>query len=503
MKSLSRRDFLRRTSALSLLGSGAPLALTLAGIGNAAAAGAGDYKALICVYLTGGNDSYNTVLATDTDSWSAYSYERSRDADGIGLRPVGTPANKGASQPFADQLGGVLAISPKRPEGRTFALHPSMSGVRDLFASGRLAVVSNVGPMIQPITKADYLNGIAPRPAHLFSHNDQRSTWQSLAVEGSTSGWGGRLVERFLSGNTTSMFSSISTAGSAVWVNGQQLKPYQMAPSGVITIGGGAGGTLYGSTVAQQKLLDVMTRSRATQLMAQDHTTMAARSTEAATSLSGLFPVAAMAPWGTPGVVAPAVDPLLQYVDPDTGLPAANRLALELQTVARMISARGALGMTRQVFFVSLEGFDTHSGQARTHASLVAQLSHAFSYLDSTLNAMGVAQNVTAFTASDFGRSFTSNGDGTDHGWGGHQFVLGGAVRGGDIYGRFPVYSTADTNGVFGSDDQLANGVMLPQVSVDQYGATLAQWFGVSATDALGLFPNLHNFTQRNLGFMA
>ena len=175
---------------------------------------------------------------------------------------------------------------------------------------------------------------------------------------------------------------------------------------------------------------------------------------------------------------------------------------MQLQTVARMISARSSLGMTRQVFFVTLAGFDTHNSQARTHASLLARLSHGLTYLDNTLGAMGVSQNVTAFTASDFGRSLTSNGDGTDHGWGGHHLVLGGAVKGGDVYGTFPRYSTSDANGVFGGADQLANGVLLPRYSVDQYGATLAQWFGLSASEAADVFPNLGRFGEPNLGFM-
>jgi uncharacterized protein (DUF1501 family) len=287
-------------------------------------------------------------------------------------------------------------------------------------------------------------------------------------------------------------------------VNGRQLQPYQMAGSGLIRIGGGDG-NLFSSRVAQEKLISIMRNPRGTSAVAQDHAAVAARANDAELLLASTLPAAGAGPWGTPGLAVGQVDPLLQYLDPDTGLVSVNVLASQFQVVARMIAARTALGMTRQVFYVSLDGFDTHDTQMRDHASLLAQLAHGMKYLDTTLHSMGVSQSVTAFTASDFGRAFTANGDGTDHGWGGHQFVMGEAVRGGELYGRFPHYGTGDGAGGFTSDDQLTNGVLLPQASVDQYGATLAQWFGLGASDALGLFPNLGNYDAgaRNLGFMA
>ena len=188
------------------------------------------------------------------------------------------------------------------------------------------------------------------------------------------------------------------------------------------------------------------------------------------------------------------------------GTTAANPLAQQLQIVARMIEAAGnaGIGARRQVFFVSLGGFDSHDLQNRNHADLMARLGHAMAYFDTTLGALGLRNSVTAFTASDFGRTFTSNGDGTDHGWGAHHFVMGGAVRGGDLYGTFPVLGpkNANNNNFDASPDQLGNGALLPTTSVDQFGATLARWFGVADTDLGQVFPNLGNFSGRNLGFM-
>jgi uncharacterized protein (DUF1501 family) len=215
-----------------------------------------------------------------------------------------------------------------------------------------------------------------------------------------------------------------------------------------------------------------------------------------------------MAPWGTPSAgYSQTTDPLLSVLNPRTGVMAVNPLAQQLQMVARHIAARTALGMRRQVFMVNLGDFDTHETQNGRHAHNMARLDHALSYFDATLQAMGVGSQVTTFTASEFGRSFTSNGDGTDHGWGAHHFVMGGAVKGGDVYGRLPVIGPKNSanNDFDSSPDQLRNGVLLPEVSIDQFAATLAGWFGLSAAQTLTLLPRLAgwNASLRNLGFMA
>jgi uncharacterized protein (DUF1501 family) len=218
---------------------------------------------------------------------------------------------------------------------------------------------------------------------------------------------------------------------------------------------------------------------------------------------------AGQAPWGTPAAnYNSSNDPLLRYLNPLTGVTATNSVAQQLQVVARLVEAgmRGATGAKRQVFFVSLGGFDTHDFQNRDHANLMARVSQAMTYFDNTLGALNARNNVTTFTASDFGRTFTSNGDGTDHGWGSHHFVMGGAVKGGDLYGTFPILATKNTNNsnFDGSPDQLGNGSLLPVTSVEQLGYTLGTWFGLSPGQLTGIFPNVLNFNAsvRDLGFM-
>ena len=503
MTRLSRRELLRRAAALGVAAPALPFALNLAAIGRASAATATDYKALVCLFLYGGNDAYNTVLATDAASWSAYTAARSAGTDPIALAAPGTPADSRAAT-FHGTLGGVLPITPAHAQGRSFAMHPLLGSARDLFAAGRLAVVANVGPMLRPTSKADFANPGFPKPAKLFSHNDQQSTWQTFSPEGAGLGWGGRLGDLSIAGNGRPMFSGISVNGNAPWLVGQQTRRYQLSTAGSIHLGSSTG-TLFGSALVQQKLVALTRSSRNANLLEKDHAAVVARSVDADSVLAPALPAAGAGPWGTAGLAAGAPDPLLPYRNPDTGLTEVNPLAQQLQAIARTIAARNALGMSRQLFFASIDGFDTHDCQPRRHAVCLAQLAHALAYFDRTLQAMGVAPNVTTFTASDFGRAFASNGAGSDHGWGGHHLVMGGAVRGGDIYGSFPVYGQADGSGGFGSPQQLAAGALLPAISVDQYAATLGRWFGAADADLLGLLPNLGTFDSgvRNLGFMS
>ncbi len=495
----SRRLFLRQAGALSALGAvGAPLALNLAAIGSAAAQGAPDYKALVCVFMFGGNDAFNMVLPTDAASWTSYGAVRRQDPDPIALLAAGTPRNL-ASGSVLERLGGVLPIAPTNAQGRSFALHPAMGAAQTLFDTDkRLAVVANVGPLVAPTTKAQYGQSSHPKPANLFSHNDQQNTWQTFAPEGATLGWGGRLGDLLASGNTQAMFTSISASGNAVWLSGQTVRQYQVANSGAIRMGARSNGKIFESTEVTASLERIARRARSNHALEQDLAAVSARSLDAEALLRSALPPATDA----------AFTGSLNYVDPtsSTSATATNPLAQQMQIVARMIHAgrSGALGVRRQVFFVSLGGFDTHDKQNSAHAKLMAQLAHGLAWLDTSLGVMGARDQVTAFTASDFGRSFTSNGDGTDHGWGAHQFVLGGAVSGGDVYGTFPVLGAknANDNNFDSSPNQLQNGVMLPEVSVDQFGATLARWFGVGDGSLGGVFPNLGRFASTNLGFM-
>ena len=496
----SRRQFLKQAGAFVALGAGAPLAMNLAACGAAAAATASDYKALVCVFLQGGNDAFNTVLATDDDSWRSYTEVRQQLPDPIALlRNVA--ADRSAKRGSPAWLGGVLPITPVTAQaGRSFALHPLLNDVQGLFASKRLAVVANVGPLVEPLSKADYLQALKRKPRKLFSHNDQQSTWMALAPEGAALGWGGRMADALASANGSSLFTAISASGDSVWLTGRTARQYQVSPAGPIRLGtmpdAHGIGRVYGSDVVGAALERIVSASRNDHVMAADLAGITQRSMQAERILTSALPSSASAPFGPASA--------LQYTTVAGG-QAQNPLAQQLQVVARTIAAQSALGIKRQVFYVSLGGFDTHGDQNRNHAELMARLNHALRYFDTALTALGVAQQVTTFTASDFGRSFTSNGDGTDHGWGGHHLVMGGAVQGGEVHGTFPVLARKNrSDNLFdASPDQIQNGILLPKVSVDQYGAAMGQWFGLSSSQLNDIFPNLSNFTGAgNLALM-
>lgn len=471
----SRRRFVGKMLAMAG-GSAVPFTLNLAAMGTAAAEGASDYKALVCLFLNGGNDHFNTLLTTDSTSWSEYRRIRTTpDSGSIALPAVGTP-------------GGVLPIVPNSPQaGRTFALHPSMRPVKDLFDAGRVAVLANVGPLIRPLTLAQFKAGGTALPQRLFSHNDQQAMWQSSQTEASaTAGWGGRLGDMMASSNSSATFTCISNAGNALFLSGRQTRPYQLSGPEAVPINA-LSGSLFGASSAANPLRQIITGEQSDPFR-KEHAAVAIRAINAQAALSS-----AMLAAGPGGVANP-----LHYINPNTGASAVNPLALQLQTVARAIGGHNALGLKRQVFYVSLGGFDSHDLQVHYQADLLAKVAHAMAYFDSALADLGgvdLRKQVTLFTASDFGRTFTSNGDGTDHGWGSHHFIMGGAVKGKNLYGSVP-----DTG--LGHDLDVGSGSLLPTTSVDQYGATLASWFGLSATQIADVFPNIGNFNSRNLGFM-
>lgn len=509
----SRRLFLQRAAWLSALsGVGAPAALNLLAAGSAAAQTAADYRALVCVFLFGGNDSFNTVLPTDAASWAAYSAVRNQAPDSIALLSPGTPAQAGAAAGSPARLGGVLPIAAANTQGRSVALHPLLAPLQGLFnTERRLAVLPNIGPLLQPTTKAQYALTSHRKPAQLFSHNDQQNTWQALAPEGATRGWGGRMGDMLAAGNSQAVFTAVSAAGNAVWLAGQQVQQYQVGSGGAIRLGADTNGRVYGSTDLTTVLERVASRGRGSHVFPGDLAQVGARAIDAEATLRNALRPASDPAFGTAptsGSYNAANDPKLQYDNPLTGTRSLNPLAQQLQVVARMVEAgmSGATGVRRQLFFVSMGGFDTHDLQNRNHADLMARLAHALAYFDTALGAISARQQVTSFTASDFGRTFISNGDGTDHGWGAHHFVMGGAVRGGDLYGRLPVLGpkNANNNNFDSSPDQLGNGSLLPTTSVDQLGTTLGTWFGLSAAQLLDIFPNTANFDPgvRNLGFM-
>ena len=448
-----RRQFLHTASALSILGGATPLALNLAGIGAAAAQSAAeDYRALVCVFLFGGNDQTNTVIPFDAAEFNAYTAAR--------------PSIARAAAELTS-LGAATAQG-----GRSFALPNELAPLTSLYGAGKLAVVANVGPLIVPTTKAQYQNASVPLPSKLFSHNDQQSVWQSSGAEGATSGWGGRLADLIVAGNANQTFTAISVTGAAVFLSGRSVLQYQVGTGGSVSISG-LTGSLFGSATAAQVLRQLVTAQRPT-LFEDEYNRITARSIDANATLSSAL------------AAAPAIT---------TPFPSGNSLADQLKMVARTIAARRTLGARRQVFFVSLGGFDTHDFQLRDQPTLHATLAAALSAFYQATAELGVAGQVTTFTASDFGRTLTSNGDGSDHGWGSHHFVIGGAVRGGNVYGRFPAIS-------LGTPEDIGSGRLLPSTSVDQYAATLGKWFGVSATDLPTVVPNISNFSTNDLGFL-
>ncbi|GJI91809.1 MULTISPECIES: DUF1501 domain-containing protein [Duganella] len=469
----SRRNFLGSMAALAG-GAAAPFTVNLAAMSSAAAQTASDYKALVCLYMAGGNDGFNTVLATDSTSWNEYQRLRvTTDGNSIALPGLGA-------------AGGILPIAPLNDQGRTFALHPGLTTVKSLFDVGNAAIIANVGTLVQPTTLTQYKAGSVALPPKLFSHNDQQSIWQSSSPEGAISGWGGRMGDVVGSANSNSTFGCISISGNAVFLAGKQTRQLQIAPTGLPGILN-LNTSLFGTLPGANPLRAIIT-GQGSDKFQNDHAAVASRAITAQATLTN-----AMAPAGAGGIPNPT-----NYINPNTGMSTPNPLALQLQAVARVIAGRDALGVKRQVFYVSMSGFDTHAQQKTAHADLMARLDHAIAYFNTTMAALQGAdmrKQVTLFTASDFGRTFTSNGNGTDHGWGSHHFIVGGAVKGKDIYGSFPV------TGVDHALD-VGSGSLLPTTSVDQYGATLALWFGVSATQLAAVFPNIGNFAVKNLGFM-
>ena len=515
----SRRHFLKMMAAAAPLGVAAPFALQMATLGSAAAQSAPTgYKALVCIFLFGGNDSHNMVLATDTDSWNRYFLARNTGNDPIALMPPGTPAAAvGSVSPVTARtvtrstpefLGGVLPITPQTPNPipagtaastRTFGLHPAMAplvqGAASPWNTGRLAVVANVGPLITPTTKAQYVARSVPLPLNLMSHNDQQSIWQSGAAEGAQRGWGGLMADTMLAQNgSNSVFTAVSANGNAVFLSGATAVQYQISTAAqpAIQPTAAAASTLYGSAVAAQALSESIRDTSGLSLFAQDHAAMTRRAMDSAQALNSAFAT-------TSAAAIPAPTP---YVNPVTGLVEANTLATQLMTVARSVAAAPVLGVTRQVFFVGLGGFDTHDLQNPTHTNLLGKVAHAMAYFDGVLGNVGglnMRGAVTAFTMSDFSRTFSSNGDGTDHAWGGHQFIMGGAVRGRDMFGQFPTVGV-DRTGF--SNPNMSGNILVPTTSVYQVGATLGKWFGLTDAQLLTIFPNLGNFSLRDLGFM-
>ena len=454
----SRRAFLKRSTMLAMAGTAAPWALNLAAMAEAAAATATDYKALVCEFLYGGNDYGNTLMPYDDARYALYQ----------GMRPT-------LAYTQAQLKPTVLVPSVALAGGLQYAIAPELAPLLPLFNQGRMGVMLNVGTLVQPTTKAQYTAGNVPLPPRLFSHNDQQSVWQSSSPEGASSGWGGRMGDLFESGNGNAVFTCVNVSGNAVYLSGKQATQYQVSPSGPVPLNG-VSKPLFGSTACSAALQNLVTAPSAN-LLENEYARVSARSLSAGGTLSAAL----------------AAGPTINTPFPT---PGTNGLADQLKLVARMISTADAVGAKRQVFFVSMGGFDTHDGLATIHPGLLTSVADALSAFYAATVELGVASQVTTFTASDFGRTLTAN-DGSDHGWGSMHFMLGGAVKGGRYYGTPPVVAN-------GGPDDVGQGRLLPSTSVDQYAATMGSWLGISDTDLLTVLPNLANWnaSQRNVGFV-
>ncbi len=487
MSQLSRREYLKRLAALAGLGSAAPFALNLAGLGAASAQSAPDYRAIVCLFMFGGNDHNNMIIPYDQAAYDAYAAARSgnRTAGGIAYDRAQLTATK-------------FSPATAQSSSAEFAFCPPMAPLQALFTAGKLAILPNIGPLIAPTNRTSYLANSVAVPPKLFSHNDQQAVWQSYAAEGGKAGWGGRMGDLLASSNSSTVFTAISASSNAVFLAGQNIFQYQIGTNGATPVtavnsspfglSGAAG------TAARTALSQLVTDSVAagTLYMESDHADLVKRSIDA----SGTVTTALTAvPASTAGIALP------------TAL-GSNSLAQQLQVVARLIASRSSLGAKRQVFFVSIGGFDTHDNEittlednANTGAlGLHSQVARSMDYFYSAMGSLGLQNNVTLFTASDFGRTLTSNGDGSDHGWGAHHFVLGGAVKGGDMYGTMPavrLHTTANPNLA-----DAGSGRFIPTTSVDSLAVTLGRWFGVSSADFGLIAPNIANFSN-DLGFLA
>lgn len=488
----NRRDFIRASAALSA----APF-LPPFSISSANAADITGYKALVCVFLFGGNDSHNMIVPRTTAEYNAYSTARGGLAEMNGL---------------ALPLGSLLPISPTGMVANSLGLHPAMTNLATLFNTDKkLAIVANTGPLLEPTTLLQYRNRSVALPPQLFSHSDMQTHWQTMRPDWpADTGWGGRMADALRTASTGLLPVSTSLGGGNIFMKGDVVSAYSVTPikyrNGVIDTASriartasadvswnwtGSGPNRYPQNVFVNNINDPRSN-----LLERQYAGIHKASLDV-----GAFVTNAM--YDVNGSTY-----TLKYAPPGTW-PTNNRLAAQLHSVAAMIGARQALGVTREIFFVSLGGFDNHGDQfgrdavsgnktllAGKHFDLLRTLDEALSVFYRSTNDMGVASNVTTMTMSDFGRTLRSNGQGSDHGWGGHQLVLGGAVNGGRIIGDF-------TMPALGTSIDVGEGRLLPAVSSDAYIATLARWMGATTEELKAIVPNLYRFNTQSLDLMA
>lgn len=454
---LTRRALLEKFSALALVPSAAPLGVSLLGMANAAAESAPDYKALVCIFLNGGNDNYNTVVPFDNENYNQYLALRTgpENGDFSGVAYLQTRLAQTA-------LKGTQGL----PSGMSMALAPTMTGLKRVIENERAGILMNVGLLNAPTTKAQYINRSVSLPLHLYSHTLSESWLTSGSL-----GWGGRMADLLLQQNARATLSTITVGGSSRLLVGAGVRPYRVGPAGPSAVKALTEGSLFGSSRCAEALDTLIRQPSINGHLMEDE-----------------YAVTVGSALGLRDVVADAIGTSVPEKF-KTWFPSASgtNLAAQLQVVARLIEKGPGLGQKRQVFMVSMGGFDTHDNLVETHPTLVRNVSDALQQFDNALMEMGMADAVTAFTMSDFGRQLTANGDGTDHGWGGHQFIVGGAVNGNRFFGQAPVTGRGHSLDVGG-------GRLLPTTSTDQMSAELGRWFGVGDSDIRTIFPRAKNF---------
>lgn len=453
--STSRRGFLRASAQTSLLG-------TLGGMGLLAAkpaqAAVTDYKALVCLYLFGGNDGNNMIVPLDAAHYAKYSACRS--TAGLALSTTANTLLAGRT--------ATLQATPN-PVQQAFGFHYGLPEIDALFGQGDVAAVLNVGSLRNPLTKAQYLTGVGV-PPQLFSHPDQTLQNQAGTPAGAGTGWGGRLLDVL---GSTGRLDAVSVGAGGLFVEGGSVHGNRLPESGTLGL---AGMTFWPQTEADAR------RDALRQILASENPNLMANAANKAL-LQGMDLVSDLA-------AAETATPLA------TVFPGYS-LGAQLKTVARLIRQRAAQGPGRQVYFVSIGGFDTHGGQSYQQWDVLRRVSQSMAAFQLAMSEIGTRESVTTFTMSDFGRTLLANSGGTDHGWGNHHLVIGGAVKGG-LYGKFPDFTLG------GPDDATGRGVWIPQFSNQQFGATLGKWFGADPeTLASQVFRNeLGNFSMTDLGFM-
>jgi uncharacterized protein (DUF1501 family) len=496
---ITRRDFVRRAACAAVGTVAMTSAIRDLRFMNAAVAQSnippGDYKALVCIFLAGGNDSNNLIVPTVPSEYNNYSSVRSS----VLALPQGSLWNlqiPGTTNNYVD------------PAGHTFGLHPACPELAQLFNEGKLAFLFNTGTLVYPITRAQYLSG-GQKPPQLFSHADQVTQWQtSIPDQPATTGWGGRCADLLNSVNPNSLISlSVSLAGANTFEVGNIVSQYSVSTSGAISLSGVSGARL----AALTNILGLPYPN----MQAQAYAGVAAHSINTGALLNNAITNSAPTNfWTSPFPTT--------ITTPNGGSTFTSSLSSQLKMVARLIEAgnraagnpTNGFGMQRQIFFCQVGGYDLHSGQTNyssnnpnnvvlgAHANLFAELSQSLLVFQRAMEQLGLANSVTAFTASDFGRTFPCNGVGSDHGWGSHHLILGGAgapnggsVLGGQTYGKFPALT------INGPDDT-GTGRWIPTTAIDQYFATIATWFGVDSGNLATVFPNIGRFATSSLGFM-